>query len=442
MAQYSRRFKLLCCCFTISLLVNMAWLPGYFQNYAHRHRIPSPTKIPSPFKRVGLLSSSNTTDVGAETDLDATHGFSLALTIRMAAVPKLVQRLYCIFIRSSTVFWSPKLGPISLILDKESETDHRFARQLKQQEKDVGLKFDFVYEPLPDTASGWKPQGYQRQLWSSFFMDLFINASVIGLTDTDAVFTTPVTPENIFNGRRLRVLTYTDTRRMRHREEFQESTLQALGKVMASDFKAYFPSYYWRDTITNCRNHIMKHMNVTHFDDAFRQLRHVSPVDIILNYAYFFEQDRYDWHLDFKQTLKGYNAKLPPGVNIQRSETKPDVHVAIHKRYYNKPPDPLLQGYCVAKRYVGTLPTSCLQFQNVTNFQLFEFDDQKGHLIRGTWCSGKRRQRCIRYIEAHYQNVKKYYNLGWYDLDLRRITAVEEVARRENMTCPKIFQLD
>ncbi|XP_038062767.1 uncharacterized protein LOC119733251 isoform X2 [Patiria miniata] len=359
----------------------------------------------------------------------------------MAAVPKLVQRLYCIFIRSSTVFWSPKLGPISLILDKESETDHRFARQLKQQEKVLGLKFDFVYEPLPDTASGWKPQGYQRQLWSSFFMDLFINASVIGVTDTDGVFTTPVTPENIFNGRRLRVLAFTGMRTM-HRIGWNRSTLELIGKGMVSNFMAYFPAYVWRDTITNCRNHILKHMNVSNFESAFRKLSSISPVNVIMNYAYHFEHDRYDWHLDFKQTLKGYNAKLPPGVNIKRSETKPDVHVTIHKRYYNKPPDPLLQGYCVAKRYVGTLPTSCLQFQNVTNFQLFEFDNNDGHLIPGTWCSGKGRQRCIRYIEAHYQNVKKYYNLGWYDLDLKRITAVEEVARRENMTCPKIFQLD
>ncbi|XP_038060227.1 uncharacterized protein LOC119731324 isoform X1 [Patiria miniata] len=435
MARYPTVVKALICFCTISLLLYLTLLPGFSKYDEPQQNIPSPKR-----------QADHTADARPETDLSATHGYSLTLTIRMAAIPKLVQRLYCIFIRSATLFWSPKLGPtISLILDKESARDHRFARKLRQKEKELGLKFDFLYEPLPDTASGWKPQGYQRQLWSSFFMDLSVNASIIGWTDSDAVFTTPVTPENIFNGHRLRVLTFTDMKRM-HKLRWYDSTLKAIGKAMVSDFMTYFPTFVWRDTFTNCRNHIMKHMNVSHFEDAFLQLAHLSPVNIIMNYAYYFEHDRYDWHLDFKKTLKNYNAKLPPGVNIKPSENKPDLHVTIHESYYTKMPYPLLQGYCVAKRYVGTLPTSCQKFENVTNFQLFEFISckkaVKAHLSPGTWCSGNGRRECIRRIEAHYKNVKKYYNLGWYDLDLRRMTAVEKVARRENITCPNIFQLD
>ncbi|XP_038072980.1 uncharacterized protein LOC119741302 [Patiria miniata] len=438
------RHGLICFC-TISLLLYITLFHSFNRCDGSRQKNPSP-------KRRWQSYSTDTTDTGVTTTEQlkgtdsATHGFSLTLVIRMAAVPKLVQRLYCIFLRSCTLFWSPKLGPVSLILDKESETDHQFARKLRQQEKDLGLKFDFLYEPLPDIASGWtKHPGYQRQLWSSFFMDLFINASIIGVTDSDAVFTTPVTPENIFNGHRLRVLASTNTKLMHARRGWYKPTLLAIGKGMVADFMTYFPSYVWRDTITNCRNHIMKHMNVSNFEDAFRNLPNLSPVNVIMNYAYYFEHDRYDWHLDFTETLEDFNAHLPPGVSINASEMEPDVHVTIHESYYKKRPYPLLQGYCIAKRYVGTLPASCLKFDNVTNFQLFEFQTgrlRREHLSPGTWCSGNGRRECIRLIEAHYQNVKKYHKLGWYDLDLRRMTAVEKAARQENITCPNIFQLD
>ena len=170
-----------------------------------------------------------------------------------------------------------------------------------------------------------------------------------------------------------------------------------------------------------------------------------------MNYAYYFERDRYDWHLDVNDDLESYNRDhVPPGFEIQPSETIPDVQVSIHEGYYNKLPNPLLQGYCIAQRYVGTLPAGCESFKNVTNFQLFEFcwKIKAGKILftqehLSTWCSSPEGyEDCVQRLEAHYANTVNYFNLGWFDLDLRRVVAVEKKAAEEKSQCQKVFDFD
>ena len=198
------------------------------------------------------------------TDLSFTKGYTLTLTFRMEAIPKLLKLFFCDALRSAVLFWSPKLGPISVILNEESEADHRYADRLRRLEHELGFQFNFMYEPFPNDTTiliSKRGQGYARQLWSSFFMDLYINESIVAWTDADAMFTTPVTPDNIFNGQRLRVVTYTIWRGVRG-WGWDKSTELALGKKLVSNFMSYFPIYMWRDTITNCRNYIVKHLQV------------------------------------------------------------------------------------------------------------------------------------------------------------------------------------
>ncbi|XP_022104137.1 uncharacterized protein LOC110986522 [Acanthaster planci] len=421
---------------TISTLIYEAILSGYSSSHSFTESVALPKH------RVFFSNNSY---------LLATKSHTLTLTLRMAAAPKLIHRLYCVLLRSAVLFWSPKLGHISVILDKESAADHRLAARLSQQEHAFGVKFDFIYEPLPNDISILKierDRGYSRQLWSSFFMDLYIHASIIAWIDTDGMFTTPVTSENIFNDHQLRVVTFTDWNIPR-KHGWDKTTKLAMGMNLMADFMTYFPVYIWRDTVRNCREHILRHMNVSNFEDAFRKLKvkraRISPVNILLNYAYYFEHDRYDWHLDVNNNLEAYNTQhLAPGFEIKPNETVPDVRVTVHAgKHFVKAPNPMLQGYCIAKGHVGTVPTACKMFENVTNFQLFEFLAERGvsfnHLA--TWCSpkGDGRKDCSRRIEAHYKNVGRYYNLGWFDLDLRRVSAVEKAAALLNVTCPKIF---
>ncbi|XP_022109284.1 uncharacterized protein LOC110989301 [Acanthaster planci] len=430
--------------FIFSLLLFLVLVCGAVLQAYNR---PLYLKVTSP-KQGGFLRYVHHDDSRKGNSLTATKGHTLTLTLRMAAVPRLIQRLYCDFLRSAVLFWSPKLGHISVILDKESTADHRLAARLSQQEPAFGVKFDFVYEPLPSDPSVLKSRGYLRQLWSSFFMDLYINASIIAWIDTDGMFTTPVTTENIFNDHRLRVVTFTNWVIPR-RHGWDKTTELAMGKKLVADFMTYFPACIWRDTITNCRNHILTHMKLSNFEDAFRRLvalvgGSLSPVNIFLNYAYYFEHDRYDWHIDVNRNLEAYNTQhLQPGFEVKPNETVPEIHVTIHAgRHFNKSPDPLLQGYCIAKRYVGAPLAGCKRFENTTNIQLFDFLKEKratqNHFQ--TWCKGSTGLKdCSQRIEAHYQTVRKYYNSGWYDLDLRRVSVVERAAELENVTCPEVF---
>ena len=244
-------------------MILMFIYPGVL-NYDHVSSRGLNRIVPLARHRVVSIDRSTTTvAVGQGPDLMPTKGFTMTLTLRMAAVSKLIHRVYCDFLRSAVLFWSPKLGHITIILDKESEADHRLAARLTQQERAFGVKFDFVYEPLPNDPSILKRRGYLRQLWSSFFMDLYIKASIIAWIDTDGMFTTPVTTQNIFNGHRLRVVTITDWRIIGALHGWDRSTERIMGRKLVADFMTYFPAYIWTDTITNCRKYILRHLNVS-----------------------------------------------------------------------------------------------------------------------------------------------------------------------------------
>ena len=200
-------------------------------------------------------------------DPAVTNGHSVTLIIHLAAIPVILNQLYCIAIRSAALFWSPKLGRIGLIMDAESQRDHEFAARLKAQEELLGFTFEMMYQPLPPsgfsyfTSMGHFPgrsASYNRQLWNSFFMDEYVTTSIVAWTDGDVMFTSPVIPESILNGDKIR--TFAEPAFF-HRKPAESTAFIALGKKAVATFTC-FPLYLWRDTITNCRNHILKHMKV------------------------------------------------------------------------------------------------------------------------------------------------------------------------------------
>ena len=199
-------------------------------------------------------------------DLSLTNGYGVTLTIHMASSHEMVSRFFCIALQSAALFWSPKLGKIGLILDEESQSDHDFAAKLKaaEQELPMGFIFDIKYQPKPADPlvlerMKFRSTGYMRQIWNSFYMDQYVDTPIIAWTDTDVMFTTPVTPETIFNGNKLRIF---GIPAIAPRNMFYKPNIIATGKIMFGGFPC-FPLYIWRDTVTNCRKYIMKHLNVS-----------------------------------------------------------------------------------------------------------------------------------------------------------------------------------
>ena len=113
---------------------------------------------------------------------------SISLFVRMSGKrPDHRERYLCNVFRTAVLFWPPSFGNFVIALDEESQEDHEFAEKLKTQAHKYfpDRKLEFFYEPLPkkqDTLAfqgSPKPAGYNRQLWSSFFIDLLSNDTVI-----------------------------------------------------------------------------------------------------------------------------------------------------------------------------------------------------------------------------------------------------------------------
>ncbi|ESO88964.1 hypothetical protein LOTGIDRAFT_154033 [Lottia gigantea] len=240
---------------------------------------------------------------------------SITLTIRTSSQPRLLPFLYCTALRTAVLYWSQDIGSIGIILDKESNEDVKMAKSLKSHQETMGINFEIYYEALPHdptifTRIGRRFPGYNRQIFSSFLLDLFIETDVIAWTDTDGKFTSPVTKDNIVNNGKLRAKGM-DT--FKYTIGWSQLTERMIGHPMISDFMTYFPVYIWTDTVKNCRKHILKHMNVTSLETAFMKTGpggDLSPVNVIMTYAYYFEHDKYDWHLDLRRkSLDVYNKK-------------------------------------------------------------------------------------------------------------------------------------
>ena len=195
---------------------------------------------------------------------------SITMFVRMAAtVADLRRRFYCVFLRLIVLFWPASLGKTVVVLDQENEDDHAFAgtllKHMKQHFPD--RTFQMLFEPLPrdPTVLNFpkppRPPGYNRQLYRSFFIDLYTNDDIIAWMDADAGFASRVTEESKFNGTKVRVLSYDCSLTNGWVQTWARTTEKALGLPFVADFKTYFPVYIYRDTFTHCREHILRRFN-------------------------------------------------------------------------------------------------------------------------------------------------------------------------------------
>ncbi|KAK6182244.1 hypothetical protein SNE40_009971 [Patella caerulea] len=383
----------------------------------------------------------------------------MTLTVRLTSTPgpnrppsspNILNYFYCTLLRSATLYWSSQLGNVGIILDEDNPKDHEFAAGLVKHQTKIGINFSIYYEPLPPnlqvlTASRGDTKGYNRQLYSSFLMDNLIKTPVVAWIDADAKFITPVTRDNIMKGYKLRVKGK-DTFVNDWVRRWDKTTKRMVGKPMPSDFMTYFPVYIWRDTITNCRNHIIKYMNVSTIEEAYMKAvaqDYSSPVNIIMTYAYYFEKDRYDWHIDIGSLdLQIYNkVHLTTGYELQPTDITRDLHVALHDKYYLDTTNKINRhAYCTAINETvinmdAAIRRMCQPFKGIVMWSLFEFTTHKPlieHLT--TWCRNQNIE-CVSLINEHFKNTAKLINNGVYDLDLNKVKSVEIAAKEMNIQC-------
>ena len=139
---------------------------------------------------------------------------------------------------------------------------------------DYNIKVE--YEPLPNDVKqvllenagpDWIRLGYKRQLWSTFFTDIYVSDSpdedeptLLVFMDNDAMFFSPVTVSAILDetqGYKPRVIGTDCTFRDATVYQWVQTAEIALGLPIVADFMIAFPMYIYSDTISNCRKYLL-----------------------------------------------------------------------------------------------------------------------------------------------------------------------------------------
>ena len=385
---------------------------------------------------------------------------SVELTIRMPANKQLfIKRFYCWILRSAVVFWDVKrYGRILLILDGDTKDSNEKLTRALDGLKHPYLDFRYVYEAPPKNKKEFEEKtkrqslrnyGYQVQLYSMFLMDLYTNSSVIAYTDTDAPFILPVGQSDIFSEEgKLKVI---GIRTVIQGLDIQwlKATNNLLGLPMVFDFMSYFPVYLYPSSIKNCREFITKRLNVNTFEEAFLKgsIHFVSSVNVILTYAFFYERDRYDWHLDIgeAETLAAFNIKyflMLHNSPIQPHDIQAKPHDTVHASYYTRlRHHPLELAICHLQIKLGRNNAKiCSQYLGKVNWDPFEFEPGKKQFK--SWCNGREKmEHCELLVNQRYSDyIDRIAKQEAVKFHVGQVREVEQNLRvYYNLTCSALY---
>ena len=412
--------------------------------------VTRPSKFISSQNRTANLITTANSNINEVISIPSKPDTPITLFVRMAGkLPAHRKRFYCIFFRTTVLFWPPSFGKIVMVLDEESQQDYVFAEKVTNQIKKYfpDQKFEVLYESLPkdkttlDFKGMARQPGYNRQLWSSFFIDLYSNDSIIAWMDSDAAFITPVTKSSIFNGTKLRALGTDCSFIYGWVHTWARTTELALGLPYVADFMIYFPVYIYRDTITHCREHILKRFSTTNFEEAFRKFYKgfISPVSIILSYAWYFERDRYDWNFKICKELTEYNKRFPNGHAIGEEYVDDFLTEPQTAFHYNEALSPnILVSYCLSHERAGNKLNICSS-RSVSlskNILLFEHDLQRVNTHPP--CTGNSTNVCLQVLERHYNLVGLEIKQQVRKLNWTNVETVEKLANEFEIICPPL----
>jgi hypothetical protein len=432
----------------------------------------------------------------------------MALFVRMSGtMSKHRRRWYCTFFRSTALFWNVAYtNRIILLLDDEVPTDHEFGTTVLQQVAHEFPEFQLQvkYEPLPKdkyllskkTGQEKRPLGYRRQLYSSFLTDQYIgdddhkdNGTLIVFMDNDAMFFSPVTLSSILDAyNRPRVFGSDCTYPLEHVTKWYQSTIDILGFPMISDFMSYFPVYIYADTIRNCRQYLLTRLgggnanttNYTTFDEIYPLIsppgRNMSPVCVLLSYAWYFERERYSWSFevcDYPSKRNGAIANPKHNMGSDDvTETLPVPQTAFHKPYAIDESKVAHMTYCFAALYLlnatsmsASLHQRLDQQQHPLQLMADCLDGKQQQRFRYTWmhlyvlfvpnlqylyqkdvvrprCKGANEFDCITRLDRHFQEyVQEVQQEHRPPLDWGRTDRVSAMAQQAwNITCSPIVE--
>ncbi|XP_046855599.1 uncharacterized protein LOC124448696 [Xenia sp. Carnegie-2017] len=366
-----------------------------------------------------------------------------------------IERFYCDFLRTMVLFWPASYGNLVVVLDEESELDHKLAEIMKDHFTKYFPRrnLKIFYEALPNghetlLKMPWpkRDTGYNRQIWSSFYNDLYTNDTVIAWVDSDTAFSASVTHRSMFNGTRLRVIGTDCT--LLHAEfarQCDRAIFLALGRQAVGDFMLHFPIYIYRDTFTNCRKYLINRYKARDFEEVYRNISangYICPVSLVLNYAWHFERERYDWNLKIcSASLDEYNKRFETKAAIRPSDIREilsDPQLSVHTGEPGSALDSaqlILTSYCLSNKEAGIKAKHCVNesdYEINNSLILFKYGRAP------ETCVGDMVEVCLKILRQHYCLVgseikSKKRRMNWSDVVL-----VEDLVYDVNGSCPAI----
>ena len=199
---------------------------------------------------------------------------------------------------------------------------------------------------------------YELQQWMTFYLDTYADnyakmnglesPRILAIVDADAQLQTLATFESIFpefdhssvvSKQKLKMGSVDSDFKLKAHgidmEMFSEATRLFLNRSQVANFMLTFPVYVYKTTLVNLRQYVSELHNKT-FDAAFEATMttsrtYYSQFAIILSYAYWFERDRYSFHIQpVINTLVDHPITKS---SVQNSIVlKPPVRVMLHTK--------------------------------------------------------------------------------------------------------------
>lgn len=224
---------------------------------------------------------------------------NLSLFVRLYS--NSVMEYYNTLTISYLLFWPVKYwknSDLVVVLDDESEMDHRMGTVLANLPPFP--KVNFEKRPKDTLCSGFRGEGYSRQIYSGFQADKYTKAEFIGIVDSDVFFATEISIEDLFENGKPRIYGHNGCC-----TGWMESLQESIGGDHAANFMIHigFPFIVKREHFAEVRNHLKKQMKSKTFKEAFYKIcskydkNRYDQYNLIFHYLWNYRRDQYSWHL-------------------------------------------------------------------------------------------------------------------------------------------------
>jgi len=257
-------------------------------------------------------------------------------------------------LRTFLFFWPLKASNTSIIFGYDEEKqDWQHVKEVigtVNEIKQRGVVPGGI-SSVPLKQSNHYSSGYNRQRYVMFWGDNYTDAEFIGFGDTDIAFITYVDREDLFDSNDRPVVL---ARGPYHPPGdgvslWSEGTFRTLGILEPFNCMSYFPVIVKSSHLRDMREYMMRHHNMTTFDDVFRlviQAQSFCQFSIMCTYLYAFKREEYSWFVHFE--TPGWNGVDPPphsGQSGNMSDIPMEMRVpkprivthAGHRRTRNNP---------------------------------------------------------------------------------------------------------